>query len=60
MQGPDVPSSTARAERTHYDEFRFRWEVAMQMLGSVAFGVMTIVNLIVLGFVLSGLLRGRR
>jgi hypothetical protein len=32
----------------------------MQMLGSVAFGVMTIVNLIVLGFVLSGLLRGRR
>jgi hypothetical protein len=32
----------------------------MQMLGSLAFGVMTIVNLVVLGFVLSGLLRGRR
>jgi hypothetical protein len=31
----------------------------MQMLGSLAFGVMTIVNLVVLGFVLSGLLRGR-
>jgi hypothetical protein len=32
----------------------------MQMLGSLAFGVMAIVNLIVLGFVLSGLLRGLR
>jgi|APIni6443716594_1056825.scaffolds.fasta_scaffold3171469_2 hypothetical protein len=32
----------------------------MQMLGSLAFGVMTIVNLVVLGFVLSGLLRGLR
>jgi hypothetical protein len=32
----------------------------MQMLGSLAFGVMTIVNLVVLGFVLSGLLRGHR
>jgi len=32
----------------------------MQMLGTLAFGVMTIVNLVVLGFVLSGLLRGLR
>lgn len=60
MQAPSVPSSTARAGPTHYDGFRFRWEVAMQMLGSLAFGVMAIVNLIVLGFVLSGLLRGLR
>lgn len=60
MQAPSVPSSTARTAPTHYDGFRFRSEDAMQMLGSLAFGVMAIVNLIVLGFVLSGLLRGLR
>jgi hypothetical protein len=34
--------------------------VIMQVLGSVAFGVMTIVNLIVLAVVLSSLFRGNK
>lgn len=36
------------------------WEREMQFLGTLAFGVMTVVNLIVLGLVVVGLVRHSR